>query len=254
MLKQKRQLFEFFFMIADLFVVSCAWLLAYYLRFMTDLVPQYKGIPEFGLYLSQLLFIWLIYGFIFRRMGLYKAMRGVRRVKEYFLLLQANFLSLLVILAITYLFLEKENPYSRLVFVYFGLLALVFTALERAILRYFLRDIRRRGYNIRYVLIIGAGRLAEEIVMRIRAHPELGIQILGCLSADGKSTKEMEKLTVLGSYANLERMLDALQVDQVIVAFPLEDNHHLPDVMQILTKTLVDIKIAPDLSRIISVG
>ncbi|MEY4700986.1 MAG: hypothetical protein RL326_1173, partial [Pseudomonadota bacterium] len=45
MLKQKRQLFEYLFIGADLIVVSVAWLIAYWLRFKTGLVPIDKGVP-----------------------------------------------------------------------------------------------------------------------------------------------------------------------------------------------------------------
>jgi hypothetical protein len=90
MLKQKRQLFEYLFMIADLAVVSAAWIVAYGLRFMTDLVPADKGVPEFAPYLSMTIFIWLIWAFVFRRMGLYRPMRGVRRARELWMLVNAN--------------------------------------------------------------------------------------------------------------------------------------------------------------------
>ena len=69
MLKQKRQLVEFFFVATDLLVVSLSWLLAYWLRFKTDLIPVQKGIPPLGHYLSMLLFIWLIWAFVYNRFG-----------------------------------------------------------------------------------------------------------------------------------------------------------------------------------------
>jgi len=57
MLKQKRQLFEYLFMATDLVVVSVAWLVAFWLRFETGLVPVDKGVPEFIHYVSMLIFI-----------------------------------------------------------------------------------------------------------------------------------------------------------------------------------------------------
>lgn len=253
-MKQKRQLFEFLFVTADLFVVSCAWVLSYWLRFQTDLVPADKGIPPAQHYLSMLLFIWLIWAFIFKRMGLYRPMRWVRRARELWLLVQANSMSLLLFIAVTYLFREKSVPFSRLVFVYFGVIAIVLTSLERSLLRFMLHEVRRKGYNLRYMLIVGAGKLAGDIVARIRTHAELGIQLLGCLSRDGEPGRGPYRLSVIGQYSDLSSIVRKMEVDQVLVALPLDDNHYLPEVMAALKDSLVDVKIVPDLAQFVSVG
>lgn len=254
MLKQKRHLFEFLFVGADLGVVSLAWCFAYWLRFQTDFVPVDKGVPPFSNYFSMLLFIWFIWAFVFRRAGLYRPMRGVRRIREMMLLVQANVLSLLLLISVTYLFREKTMEFSRLVFVYFGVAAIVFTALERSFLRGLLREVRRQGYNLRYMLIVGAGKLAGDIATRIRLRRELGIQLIGCLSKDGADKRGPRGVPVVGSYDDLGEILRTRDIDQLMVALPLEDNHLLPEIMSRLGDSLVDIKIVPDLYQFVSVG
>ncbi len=254
MLKQKRQLFELFFMAVDLFVVTCAWVIAYVLRFQTDLVPVEKGVPSFDNYLSMVLFIWLIWAFVFKRMGLYKPMRGVRRLREVWLLINANASALLLFIAVTYLFREKSVPFSRLVFVYFGLAATILTILQRSVLRFLLREVRRRGYNLRYLIIVGAGKVAGDIVTRVRMHRELGIQLLGCLSKDGVEKRGPKGIPVLGKYEDLKEILNTKDIDQIVVALPLEDNHYLPDMMALFKDTLIDVKIVPDLYQFVSLG
>jgi Undecaprenyl-phosphate glucose phosphotransferase len=254
MLKQKRQLFEMLFIGADLAVVSCAWVLAYWARFFTEWVPVDKGIPPVTNYLAMLLFIWLIWAFVFKRMGLYRAMRGVRRSRELFLLVQANLAALFLFIAITYLFREKSAPFSRLVFVYFGAFAIALTAVERSLLRYFLREIRRRGYNVRYLLVVGAGNVASDVIARVRSQRELGIQILGCLSKDGTERRGPLNVPVLGKYADLRTVMDRTDIDQLIVALPWEDNHFMPEIMRASKDTMIDIKVVPDLYQFVSVG
>lgn len=254
MLKQRRQLFEFFFMACDLFVVTCAWFVAYWVRFNTDWVEVDKGIPPFTNYLSLTLFIWPIWAFVFRRMGLYRPMRGVRRGREFWALVNANALAVLLFIAVTYLFREKDIPFSRLVFVYFGVLALLFTIAERVFLRFFLREVRRRGYNLRYMLIVGAGKVAGDIATRIRFHPEMGIQLVGCVSKDGSEKRGPRGLAVVGDYSQLGQILEEMQVDQVMIALPLEDNHHLPEIMAYFADTMVDVRIVPDIYQFVSMG
>ena len=239
-------------MAADLLVVSLAWCLAYWMRFETELVSVTKGVPQFSHYLSMFLFIWLIWAFVFKRMGLYRPMRGVRRKREIWLLFNANALALVVFIAATYLFREKSVAFSRLVFVYFGMFAALGTIVERSALRSILREVRRRGYNLRYMLIVGAGRLSVEIVARVRRHRELGIQVVGCLSKDG--TKEVSGVAVVGSYDQLSDILQKMEVDQLVIALPIEDNHLLRNVMAHVEDTLVDVKIVPDLYEFATMG
>ena len=254
MLKEKRQLFEFLFMGADLLMVSLAWTLAYWLRFNTDLIPADKGIPPVRDYLSMLLFIWLIWAFVFRRMGLYKPMRGVRRTRELWTLINANFLAIVLFIAVTYLFREKSAPFSRLVFLYFGALASALTIMQRSFMRFFLRDVRRRGYNLRFMLIVGAGKVAGDIISRIRLHRELGIQLIGCLARDSGETKGPHGIPVIGTYQDLKHLIHTIDVDQIVVALPLEDHQALPEIMTVVEDTLIDVKIVPDIYQFISVG
>lgn len=254
MLKQKRHLFELLFLVTDVLVVSFAWVVSYLLRFETNLVEVDKGVPPFSRYLSMVLFIWLIWAFVFKRMGLYRPMRGVRRSIEMWRLLNANVLALLLFMSVTYLFWEKHSEFSRLVFVYFGVLATVLTIVQRSILRFVLHEVRRRGYNIRYLLLVGLGKIASDIISRVRLRGELGIQLVGCLSKDGTEKRGPGGAPVIGAYKDLLQILRSRDIDQVVVALPLEDNHLLPEIMQQLRDSTVDVKIIPDVYQFISVG
>jgi Undecaprenyl-phosphate glucose phosphotransferase len=254
MLKQKRQLFEYLFIVADLVVVSVAWIIAYWLRFMSGLVAIDKGVPDFTQYLAMLLFIWLIWAFVFRRMGLYRPMRGMRRTRELWVLVNANALSILLLISMTYLFREKSIQFSRLVFVYFWALATILTVGERSALRFFLREIRRKGYNLRYMLIVGAGQVAADMMSRIRLHQELGIQLIGCLSRDGTERRGPGGIPIIGKYSDLREFLDETDIDQVVVALPLEDHQLLPDIMGELKDSILDIKVIPDIYQFASIG
>jgi len=254
MLKQRSQLFEFLFVSADLLVVSAAWIFAYWIRFETEFVPADKGVPSFQNYYSMLFFIWLIWAFVFKRTGLYRPMRGAKPRKEIWLLLNANSLALVVFISATYLFREKSVPFSRLVFLYFGFFATAGTILLRSLLRYTLREVRRRGYNLRYMLIVGAGQLAGDVASRIRKHRELGIQVVGCLSKDGNERKGPRGIPVVGKYDDLDKYLDRLEIDQLVVALPIEDNQCLPKVLASIGDSLVDIKVIPDLHGFSTLG
>jgi FlaA1/EpsC-like NDP-sugar epimerase len=48
------------------------------------------------------------------------------------------------------------------------------------------------------VLILGAGKTAQVIVENLKAHPELGLKIVGCLADDHLEYKECGGVPVLG--------------------------------------------------------
>ncbi len=254
MLKEKRRAFEILFVGADLVVVTLAWFVSYWLRFQTDLVEIDKGIPDFSNYASMTIVIWFIWATVFRQTGLYQPMRGSRRTKEVLMLFNGNALALLLFISFTFLVREKSIPFSRLVFVYFGVLSVLFTVIERSVLRKLLKEVRRRGYNLRYMLIVGAGKVAQDVAHRVRTHSDMGFQLVGCLSADGTTVDSNDKLTIVGKYNELKTIIKKREIDQVIMALPLEDNKELPNLLGQLRDSTVDVKIIPDLYQFISVG
>ena len=184
MLKKHSQVFEGLFTATDLLVVSLAWALSYWIRFSWGMIPVEKGIPPFSDYIRMLIFVWLIWAFVFRRFQLYRPMRGISRWREIWLLIRANTFSVLLLLSVVYLFREKSVPFSRLVFFIFWGMSTTFTILSRTLIRIVLRSMRRRGFNLRYALIVGSGALAQKVASRMLTHPEYGVELLGCLTRD----------------------------------------------------------------------
>jgi len=83
---------------------------------------------------------------------------------------------------------------------------------------------------------------------------EIGIQLLGCLTRKDGEIKEAKGVPIIGSYEELPDILRRTEIDQVVVALPLEDNHYLPNIMSALKDTLVDVKIVPDVYQFATVG
>jgi Undecaprenyl-phosphate glucose phosphotransferase len=254
MLKEKRQLFEAFFMGADIITACIAWCMAYWMRFESGLFALDKGVPDFSDYSPVLLVIAPVWGLVFRIFGLYKPMRGVRELRERELLVYANTMALLLVITLVYLFREKTVPYSRAVFLWFGALVLLSTAFERGLLRYLLRDLRRKGYNLRYMLVVGGGKVAQDLIRRVRSNKELGIQLLGLVTCTGEQQEMGQGVPIVGGYSRLSGILQSLEVDQVVIALPLNEVQHLPAIMDQISDTIVDVKIVPDLYQFVRLG
>jgi len=59
---------------------------------------------------------------------------------------------------------------------------------------------------------------------------------------------------IVGSYSDIGSFLGRTDIDQIVVALPLEDQQTLPEIMNQLQDSLVDIKIIPDLYQFASIG
>jgi Undecaprenyl-phosphate glucose phosphotransferase len=291
MLKRYSQLFEGLFTASDLLVVSLAWVLSYWIRFNTGLIEIDKGVPPFSDYVRMLIFVWLIWAFVFRRFRLYKPKRGTNRLSEIFTVVKANAYAVVILLAVTYLFREKSVPFSRAVFVIFWGLSTVFTVASRSLIRLLLRYLRRRGYNLRYALLVGSGALAGQVARRIINHPEYGIELVGCLgnvdrkaphiNTNGSNVKFHHAVSgavngataynislkpiinsylpkavpVIGDYEDLPRILKENKgIDQIIVALPLCDHHKLESVISSVGDEMIDIRLVPDFHEFIQLG
>src|SRR5207245_9824598 len=117
----------------------------------------------------------------------------------------------------------------------------------RFVFKEILRALRRRGYNLRYVLVLGAGRLARQALEQIEAHRELGFRPVGCLSlARARVGRSVDGTEVIGTLRDLREVLTRQQVDQVLVALPSRCFHRLPRIMELCADTTVDVKRVPD--------
>lgn len=128
--------------------------------------------------------------------------------------------TLLAVASFSALFLFKLPDVSRLFLVaLFASQALVTFALRMAI-RWSLGRLRDRGYNTRYLLVIGTGPSARRFADRVERHRELGMRVIGHLSVGDERPLEVAGRPVLGSVEDVEDILHSRVVDEVAVCLP----------------------------------
>ncbi len=134
----------------------------------------------------------------------------------------------LLVAAITLsgLFLFKQGDVSRLFlgFLFIGQAAV--TLLSRVLLRTGFEAARRGGHDARYMVVAGAGRLAQDFADRVESHAGLGIQIIGHLSTPNETERAVTR-PILGTVHDIEDVLHANVVDEVAVCLPPSDAHFL---------------------------
>ena len=148
-------------------------------------------------------------------------------------------------MTVTYFF--REDRYSRGALALFTVLSFAGVGLTRFLFKEGLSALRRRGYNLRYVLVLGSGRLASQVLAEMDARRELGFSPVGCLSLTrARVGRKVAGTEVIGTIGDLGPILLRQQIDQVLVALPTRCFHRLPRIMEICADTTVDVKLVPD--------
>jgi Undecaprenyl-phosphate glucose phosphotransferase len=248
-LKTHSRFLEQLMLVGDLLLVAASWLLAYCLRFYVIVPPITGGaVPPPGPYLLMLLPILVVWGVSFRAFDLYRPRRIGSHLSEAADIAKASTMGALVLVAVMAFFF-KGYEYSRVVIVYFWLLSIGGVWFSRAAFREILRFARRRGYNRRCAVIVGDGEPAAVVVQRIQSRPDVGIQVLGLVGDDKDG---VGGIRWLGGYSDLRAVLDAHEVDHVILALAHEDYARLPGLLDAVGDEPVTIHVVPDLFRFTS--
>ena len=135
-----------------------------------------------------------------------------------------------------------------------GLLTAAFAALPRLGVRALGRRGQRRRLEAgRRALIVGAGAAGEMIVKELLAHPQIGLNPVGFVDDDhSKHGNRLNDLPVLGPLAALERIVLALEIDEVIIAMPRAPGHVVREVVRAALAAGVKTRTVPGMYDILS--
>ncbi len=240
MLKAHARLFRQVTLAADVVVIAACWLLAYWLRFYADIVPH-SDIPPFSDYVLQLVPILVVWSFAFKGFDLYRPQRLGSRLSEWWDITKASSLAALVLVAVMSL-VFRGYDYSRLVIAIFWAFSIVGATMSRVVFREALRVARRRGYNLRYAVVVGGGEAANEVFRLLDRRHDVGVRVLGRL---GDKREDGERRW-LGAPEDIRAVLDAHQVDIVIIALPHADYPRLGAILDGIGDDPVAIHLVPD--------
>ena len=237
MIKENQRLLNQFNVITDGVSVFFTLLLAFWVRFF--LLPGGEISVPFSHYVYLGLALVPIHLFTYASFSLYESFRKKRLYQELGRLCTANVLDMALLQ--TFLFMFKEVHFSRWTLIFFFLLNTALLGTKRFFLRYLLRHYRQKGYNLKHVLIVGAGPMARRYLDKIRADKELGYHPMGYVS-DRTGWKGLDRL---GGYADLDRVLERYRPDEVVSAIPAEEFSQTPAIISACEKAGVKLSMIP---------
>ncbi len=149
-------------------------------------------------------------------------------------------------LTVLFIFLTKEDLFTRNFIVLYGFLLTLSISLRTAIFKNILISLRKQGKNIRNLLIIGAGEVGRNFKDTISQNPDFGYRFIGFLDDTIKDNE------ILGSINQLDEKLKQSEIDEVVIALSSQPAELLDEIIRICNINAVRIHIIPDYFRFLS--
>ncbi len=255
MLREQHRFFLSVLILADFVLIVLAGVSAYALRFevLTDVIPpsdigaitfRTHAIPmELAAPVMVLAMFWA---------GQYRP----RRDERFHLEAGAIIKGVVVGLAATIIgfsvfqnVLFDGRHYSGWQFAIYGASTAVILLSWRLGFRMALRAIRRRGWNLRHVAIIGTGRLGQLVYRTLQRNTWTGITPAFFISHHKETARETcQDLPVRSGLNDLETTLDAAELSGVFIALPGRMSALIPDVIVRLERYPLDVRVVPDMN------
>jgi exopolysaccharide biosynthesis polyprenyl glycosylphosphotransferase len=167
----------------------------------------------------------LAWHIIFSLCGLYKSKRLTARRVEIMDAFKATTLSSALLSLLAELF--RIRMITPRFLAYFWIISSLLLATSRLVMRPLLASLRRRGRNLRNMLVLGTNSRAIEFASRIQNKPELGYRLLGFIDDEWQRMAEFKEtgLPLLSSHAGLAEFLRRNIVDEVAIYLPLRSSY-----------------------------
>ncbi len=247
MIKENQRILNTIFVIIDAVIIAVSLISAYYIRFNSSLFTVNGDYLRFYFYMKSLLFIIPLYLSIYYLLDLYTSYRVKTIYVEIKRIIKGNLIGILLLL--TALFLLKYIDYSRLVLVIFFVNVIVLTSVERICVRALLHTMRRKGYNLKHIVIVGTGKSAAEFIEKVNRLKYLGYNITGIFADKDKRGTEFCGFPVIDKIEKLGEYLDIKRIDEVVIALLPEQNEKLSGIINICEKHGIRSMIIPDFNK-----
>jgi exopolysaccharide biosynthesis polyprenyl glycosylphosphotransferase len=221
----------------DVVLMMCCFLLAIFFARHGRTVLNFEQFLSIRIRLLNFVlfsvFIWTWHA-TFAAFGLYSSRRLLGRREDITDIVKAGTVGTLLILAAGATFQIHLITGSFLALFWVSVVAS--SILSRFLLRSVLTQVRLRGRNLRFMLIVGTNSRAVDFANRTASRPELGYRVIGFADQDWNGLEGFRKsgFPVVCNFEDLAAYLRNTVVDEVVIALPMRSLHdHAAQIAQI---------------------
>ena len=253
MIKENQKILNAINVCIDATIIAATYVMAYHIRVASDLIEYTESI-SFREYIRLIVFVIPLYLFSYYALKVYTTQRLKSLVEEILKIVRANILATIVFFMA--LFITKDVNYSRYMILIFVAWNIILTSISRITLRYILRKIRKKGFNLKRAVLIGTSETAMDFLKKTQQNLQWGYKIIAIFEEkinhkEQKRLKERYTLNYIDRYDfnTLEEYLSDMAVDEVVIGLKLKEYVHLDKIVKICEKSGIKTQIIPDYLR-----
>jgi exopolysaccharide biosynthesis polyprenyl glycosylphosphotransferase len=256
------------FVASDVVAITATFIYSFAFRFHSYFIPvnPAKGIPTWGSYLVVLPLFLAIHLGIFFLQGFYKSRLRRTKIDDFFsITINAALTILAVILLSSYfnayaagaapLFRMNIVKLSHLFLVVYSVGVILTISFLRNQIYFFMKRRFARGYNLRNVLVVGAGEMGVAVAQKLYQYKDLGFVVKGFLDnhkSPGLLLPVNGGVPVFGPVSELGKVIEAQGIHEVYVALDLKNYPEILEALQVVNKYPVNVRLIPDLFQLLT--
>ncbi len=240
MIRKNQRILQILDAFSDGVLLFLSYLIATYIRFYI----MYGAHPALHIawnreYFAAAIMFAVVEVLVFFFSHLYSPVRKKSMVGEIERVLIRGALSVLGFMA--FLYVTRIVDFSRIAIAIYYVLSSFILISKKVSKRLVLRHFRTKGYNQKHVVLVGDGELARQYLDAIKKNPDLGYHVDGYVSRVEKEGLGKR----LGTYEELEKILDNPGIDEVIIALEIHETQHMKKIISACDKSGIRICIIP---------
>ncbi|MBR3978631.1 MAG: undecaprenyl-phosphate glucose phosphotransferase [Oscillospiraceae bacterium] len=242
MINRENRFFTNLNILLDVVLIVFAYYLSVFIRFIV-----LHGVVSLALWELPYVLMVVVYAIgvtaIYNAMGIYQHYRYRRTNSRVLKMFAVNLFAIAVMTSC--FFVYRLEDFSRGVLICMWILASSFTIMRSFAADKYIKRSIRKGNHQKHVIIFGNGHLAKEFKEAVEADPSSGIVVDGYVSKVARP----ELGTNLGSYEELEQILDDRTVDILVVALETHELNFMQYAITCAERNGVRISLIPSFSR-----
>ncbi len=240
MIKENQTTLNRLQVLLDMAIVLIAMAASYYIRF--TLLEGHASLSGAAV-LRIALIAMPVYGVLYSLSGVYNPKRTKGIYGELREILKANIIGAL--LMVTVLFVYKIIDFSRLQLVIFFAINSTITMFSRVVLRLTLRSLRRKGYNLKHCLLIGATEIGDDFLDRVENNKHWGYNVIGVIDNWLPKGSQYGGYPVFGGTDVLAQVLTEKYIDVVMITLSSDEFDEMGFILSQCEKAGVKSNIVP---------
>lgn len=228
--------FSTLYRLSDLFFIALTWYASFFVT----------GLPTTSESVLLLLAFCAVFQLTSEVFTLYRSWRGsstIRIVKQVSICWALSCTSTIIL---DYLLTETVSEKNDVVIIW-SIICLLALSLWRMFTRLFLFHIRKKGFNSRQAIVIGATETGEQLASQIKSHEELGIRFKGIFDdRDHSRLPDGTHKDLKGTIDDAIEMAKSNDVDYIYLALPMCAEDRIKSILELCSDTTASVYLVPN--------